>query len=261
MANQEFETAIDSLDLKLFEAIPSQSTDEHKQSLLAIQSAVRELCPDYNYLEIGSYIGGSIQTHLLDESCARIVPIDKRPDSQPDERGVDFLYNNNSTKRMLDILSELGPLDKITTIDRGTDEIEPSEIDVPIDLCFIDGEHTDRAVFADFQFCLKVLNARGAIIFDDAQIAYNGIAQCVEHLEQQTMPFKAYALPNKVFVIEIGDFPLHKHPKIYERLLGNHRSYLFSLQNNDHYRRFATRQPFRFMRSMVLRFTKGNVSY
>jgi hypothetical protein len=261
MSNHEFETAIDSLDLKLFQAIPSQSSDEDKQSLLAVQLAVRELCPDYNYLEVGSYIGGSIQSHLLDDSCARIISIDKRPDSQPDERGVDFLYNNNSTKRMLDNLSALGPLDKITTIDRGTDDIDPSEIAVPVDLCFVDGEHTDRAVFADFKFCLKVLNTTGAIVFDDAQIAYNGIAECVDHLEEQGVAFKAYALPNKIFVIEMGEFPLHKHARIYERLLSNHRSYLYSLQNNDHYRRFATRQPFRFLRSMVLRVTKGNVSY
>ena len=98
-------------------------------------------------------------------------------------------------------------------------------------------------------------------MFDDAQIAYNGIAACVDLLEQQKTSFKAYALPNKIFVIEIGDFALHTHPKIYERLLDNYKAYLFSLQNNDHFRRFATRQPFRFMRSMVLKITKGNVSY
>ena len=62
---------------------------------------------------------------------------------------------------MLKNLREVAQTDKITTIDRGTDEIDPAEIDIPIDLCFIDGEHTDRAVFADMQFCLKVLRGGG----------------------------------------------------------------------------------------------------
>ena len=48
----DFEAAINKLDLQLFEKITSQSTDHDKQSLLACQLAVRELRPDYNYLEI-----------------------------------------------------------------------------------------------------------------------------------------------------------------------------------------------------------------
>ena len=39
----DLETAISNLDLRLFEKIPSQSTDHDKQSMLACQLAVREL--------------------------------------------------------------------------------------------------------------------------------------------------------------------------------------------------------------------------
>ena len=61
----DFEQSINNLDLRLFEKINSQSDDNDKQSLLACQLATRQLTDSYNYLEIGSYLGGSIQPHLL----------------------------------------------------------------------------------------------------------------------------------------------------------------------------------------------------
>jgi len=257
----DFETSIRELDLRLFEKIPSQSTDHDKKSLLAVELAVRELAGEYNYLEIGSYIGGSIQPHLLDPKCRRIYSIDKRPRSQPDARGFDFVYENNSTARMMEKLAEVAEsLEKITTIDGDSKTIAPNDITDKIQLCFIDGEHTDEAVVADFKFCLRVLNERGAIVFHDAQITYNGIAECIAYLERNDIRFTAYALPNIVFVIEIGDFPLHKNAAIAERLRDNHHSYLFALQNNDHYRRFATRFPFGMLRRMMLKVRGGNVS-
>src|SRR4051812_19378672 len=104
-----FEQLINNLDLKLFEKISSQSSENDKQSLLACQLAVRDLERNYKYLEIGSYLGGSIQPHLLDERCGRIYSIDKRPLVQPDERGVDYTYLNNSTERMLENLKRVAP--------------------------------------------------------------------------------------------------------------------------------------------------------
>jgi predicted O-methyltransferase YrrM len=257
----DFEDAINKLDLRLFEKIPSQSTDEDKQSLLAIQAAVREIAGEYNYLEIGSYIGGSIQPHLLDPKCRRIYSIDKRPCSQPDERGFDFIYQNNSTPRMMEMLADVSEdREKIKTIDGDSRTIEATEINEKFQLCFIDGEHTDAAVVADFKFCLRALDGRGAIVFHDAQITYNGIADCIAYLRDKRIAFNAYVLPHIVFVVEIGDFPLHKNTAIAERLRDNYHSYLFALQNNDHYRRFANRFPFGMMRRLVLKVRGGNIS-
>lgn len=248
---QNFEEAIAHQDLALFEQIPSQSTDDDKVSLLAVQLATRELRPRYKYLEIGSHIGGSIQPHLLDDRCARIFSIDKRPLRQPDERGVDYLYPDNSTARMLENLSKLGSTEKIFTIDRGTDEIDPTEVNAPIDLCFIDGEHTDNAVFRDFKFCVSVLADNGAILFHDASITYNGIDRCLRYLDEKKIHYRAYSLPSIVFVVEIGDFPLHRHERILEMLTNNYKSYIFSLQFNDGYRRFANKAPFRLYRNVM----------
>lgn len=182
---RNFEQLISNLDLKLFEKISSQSTEEDKKSFLALQLATRELHSDYNYLEIGSHIGGSIQPHLLDDKCAKIYSIDKRPLQQPDERGIDYVYQNNSTERMLEHLKKVAPekLDKVTTIDGDTREINPSQIKDKIQLCFIDGEHTDSTVVSDFKFCLEVLDENGLIFFHDAQITYNGIAECIKFLK------------------------------------------------------------------------------
>lgn len=151
------------MDLSVFATIESQSSDEDKKTFLACQAAVRELRGEYNYLEIGSYLGGSIQPHLLDKKCRTIISIDKRPKSQPDERGFDWTYLENSTERMIENLKQVAPeyLEKIKTIDGSTEEIDPLSISEPIDLCLIDGEHTDVAMRRDFEFCLAVLNTRG----------------------------------------------------------------------------------------------------
>jgi hypothetical protein len=258
----DFEKAITDLDLNLFSKIDSQSTENDKRSFLALQLAVRKLRPGYKYLEIGSYLGGSIQPHLLDDSCSRIFSLDKRPVTQPDARGFDYTYLNNSTERMLEKLRTVAPekIEKITTIDGDTRSISPSEISEKIDFCFIDGEHTDAAVLSDFKFCLHALDQNGCIAFHDAQITYNGIATCIDHLKERGTTFNAYCLPSIVFVIEIGDFPLHKEPRIFDRLLNNHQSYLYSLQDNDHFRQFANKYPFRAVRNLVSRVLGGNVS-
>jgi predicted O-methyltransferase YrrM len=254
----DFETAIAGLDLKLFEKIESQSTDEDKRSLLACQLAARELRPNYNYLEIGSYLGGSIQPYLLDPRCERIFSIDKRPEVQPDARGVDYTYLNNSTARMLENLAQVASTEKITAIDGSSGEIDRSRVDAKIDVCFIDGEHTDQAVLTDFKFCLDVMSNSGAVLFHDASVTYNGIELCLRHLDKTGRKYRAYSLPNIVFVIEMGDFPMHRNPAIFDRLTNNHASYIYSLQSNDYYRQFANKTPFRLYRRAVAKWKGMN---
>ena len=250
----DFEASILALDLGLFEKIESQSTDEDKRSLLACQLAVRELRPKYNYLEVGSYLGGSIQPYLRDPKCQRIFSIDKRPKVQPDARGVSYTYLNNSTARMLERLAAVATVDKITTMDGSTHDLDPSAVGTTIDLCFIDGEHTDEAVLQDFRFCLQILAEDGAIMFHDASITYNGIDDCLRLLSERGRKYRAYCLPNEVFVIEIGDFPLHRHASISDRLTNNYDSYIYSLKANDYYRQFANKVPFRLYRRLIAKF-------
>ena len=250
-----FNELITNLDLKLFEKIESQSSDEDKQSLLACQLAVRELAGDYKYLEIGSYLGGSIQPHLLDEQCKLIYSIDKRPLIQADERGVDYTYLNNSTARMLENLKAVAPtqIEKIRTIDSDAKGIGAETITDKFELCLVDGEHTDEAVMSDFKFCLNILTDNGAILFDDANVIYNGIANCINYLQEKSINFRAYCLPNKIFVVEINEFPLHRNLKVLDRLTNNYKSYIYSLQSNDYYRKFVNKKPFQIYRKLMVK--------
>ena len=261
MTEIEFEQNLNDLDLRLFDAIPSQSTDDDNRSLLAVQRRTRELAGNYSYLEIGSYLGGSIQPHLLDAKCKTIWSIDKRPKAQPDERGFEWKYNNNSTTRMLEMLKGVAEdVSKVKTIDGDSREIAANKILDKIDLCFIDGEHTDESAFADFKFCLTVLSENGVIMFHDSQITYGGIAESLRYLTEKDISHRAYVLPNVLFVVEIGGFPLYKDEKIAAMLAENHKSYLYALGDNDRYRRFANRFPFGTLRRLLLKIRGGNVS-
>lgn len=258
-----FEEMLKRSDLRLFEKITSQTDEFDKRSLLACQRATRNLLGKYVYLEIGSYLGGSIQPFLLDSSCETIFSLDKRPFSQPDERGVDFIYKNNSTARMLDNLNLVAPgnLDKIVCIDGDVSEIDKTKITRKPDLCFIDGEHTDEACQRDFHFCLETMNReRGAVVFHDAAVIYHGLKEIVEFLEAKEIKFTAYNLPDVMFVIEIGDFPLHRDAEISRMLINNHVGYLYSLQSNDFYRSFVNKPIIRKYREFRAWLAGSNVS-
>lgn len=259
----DFEARIRNLDISLFDKIASQSTDEDRSSMLACQAAVGELRDQYCYLEIGSYLGGSIQPYMVDDRCTTIYSIDKRPRVQPDARGSNWTYVGNSTERMLDNLKQVSTvgLGKVIAIDGDTREIDPSRVAEKIDICLIDGEHTDDAVVSDFEFCLRVIDGHGAILFHDAQITYNGISDCIDRLKASSTTFNAYLLPHILFVVEIGNFPLHRNEKIQEKLINGYSGYLFSLKDNDRFRRFANRAPFRILRNFVSKVRKENVSY
>lgn len=257
-----FDEQIANLDLRLFESIESQTSDLDKRSLLVCQLAVRSLVAKYTYLEIGSYLGGSLQPYLVDPQCGLIYSIDKRPPVQPDERGVNYEYHDNSTQRMLDNLKKVyAPgLAKIKCIDDDGSNIEPALISPKPQICFIDGEHTDQACFRDFLFCIKVLDVNGVIVFHDAPVVYNGLFNIVNYLKDQDVRFHAYNLPDNVFVIEINDFALHRFSPIHDMLIDNHVGYLSSLRYNDHYRRFANKSLFKLLRKLKVRLMRSNVS-
>lgn len=237
------------LDLSLFDGIPSQTSENDRRSLLALQEAVRSRGP-YAYLEIGSHLGGTIQPFLPDASCTHVFSIDRRPLSQPDERGPVYDYPANSTAHMLSLLGELSPggVAKVRCWDADARDVDPAAVLPRPALCFVDGEHTDRAVRSDAAFCLRVLAGSGVLAFHDAPVVYNGLFEVVEELGRGGTPFVAYHLPDTVFVIELGDVTVHRSPAVARMLVQNHTGYLASLRANDHYRRFHNRPIFRVLR-------------
>lgn len=240
------------LDVSVFDRIPSQSTMRDRRSLLACQVAVRQRHTCYAYLEIGSYRGGSLQPHVLDPACTRIFSIDSRPDSQPDEGGVRFTYRGNTADRMLESLEAIAPgaRDKITTFDSPAAAVPPSAIDPAPRLCFIDGEHTDVSLAADFAFCRRVLAPGGLILCHDAPVVYNGLATLIADLERSGTPHRAAYLPDTIVAVEFGGEGLLDLPVLAEVRADTLAGYLFSLRYNDHYRRLANRWPLRAYRRL-----------
>jgi len=191
----QFGERLHALDITLFDGIPSQSTGLDRRSLLAAQGAIRARFGSYVYLEIGSHLGGSVQTHVMDPACARIYSIDRRPLAQPDARGQDSDYAGNSTARMIENLTRVAGdgVAKVVTFDTDASAVSPASISPPPHLSFIDGEHTDPAFLSDFSFCRRVMGDRGLVVSHDGLVIYHGIAAALSTLERDGVPFDADA--------------------------------------------------------------------
>ncbi len=201
---------VDRFDASLFDAIESQTSVDDRMSLLGLQSAVARGFSMYAYLEIGSHLGGSIQPHLLDSRCRKIYSIDPRPPRMPDNRGIDCEFPDNSTQRMLANLGAIdgGDLLKVRCFESDVSKVDRREINDPPHLCFIDGEHTTKAVASDFQFCRQVCHPDGVVAFHDASILVLALKRILRDLRRQGVAFRAGRLPWEVFFIAFGDSPV-----------------------------------------------------
>src|SRR5580700_32047 len=194
---------ITALDLSLFDGVSTQTYPEDRSSLLLLQRCLRR-SGDYSYVEIGSHLGGTLQPHLVDSRCTLIYSIDKRPLALPDEYAGAVHYPGNSTQRMLDGLREAFPessVEKIRTFDSDSRDLDPKEFSQAPDFCFIDAEHTDKAVVADFGFCLSICKPDGVIAFHDAAIILGGLGRIRRQLRKSGIRFQHLLLQRHVYVI------------------------------------------------------------
>ncbi len=236
----DFELRIGGLDLSLFTAIHSQSDDGDKISWLALQRAVRRGNKEYTYLEIGSHLGGSIQPHLLDPRCRRILSIDKRSLEQPDGRGQQFRYEDNSTARMLSNLRAIDPdqVSKIVCFDSDARHVDLTRLSDRPDLCFIDGEHTKSGVVSDFDFCARVCSSRAIIYFHDDWVIYPALAQIIRTLRTQGRRFTAFKLHGSTFAIALGESSLPKDDYI-RKIMVTGRRFILHMQVRQLIKRLA----------------------
>jgi hypothetical protein len=218
--SQLFDAKLEGFDLSLFDGIASESSTGDKLSWLAIQRYVRRMPGGYVYLEIGSHLGGSLQQHLVDPRCQRIVSIDPRPAVQPDERGIDFVYQDNSTARMLENLRAVDPtaLDKVHTLDYSSTTLPESERQIIREwrpnLCFIDGEHTTAAVMADFAFCREVSAADAVILFHDSRWVAHALGEIIALLRREGARFEALMLGGSTFALALGESRALADPRV-----------------------------------------------
>lgn len=197
-----FAERIAALDTSLFDLVVTQSNAKDRRSWLAVQRAVREAKGSFVYLEIGSYLGGSLQQYLQDPECRRIYSVDIRT--------RDARHAENSEQAMLDNLRRATPgeMDKLVCFAGDARDVPSRAIDEAPDICFIDGEHTDRAVLADFAFCLAVCAPDAAIVFHDAGSTRPGIRECLRLLRRSGRAFLAHKLPGNTFVIALWGSPV-----------------------------------------------------
>lgn len=208
---------ISDMDTSLFRPIESQTTEPDRQSLLALHAAIAERGP-FDYLEIGSHLGGSLQVLVADPRCRSIVSIDTRPLSLPDDRGDDVAYPENSTQRMLELLASVpgADLSKIETFERGTDRLSVAELPTRPQFCFIDAEHTRAAALRDARFCLEATAPDGVIAFHDSNVVLPGIEDFLAGLDR---PHHAFQMPDSVFVVELGQPRLWDRPYVQRALV------------------------------------------
>jgi Methyltransferase domain len=213
----DFEDALATLDTRLFGHIKTQTSELDRISLLALHSACREAHGSFAYLEVGSYVGGSLQVLVADPRCVSITSIDSRPASAPDVRGASN-YRANTTARMLEALGSVPDADltKLHTIEAETSAVVPEDVNAP-QLCLIDGEHTYEAVLDDARFCRRVVREQGAIVFHDRRLIRTAIEHFLDEIGDVT--HEGYALLGQIYVVELG--PTRLRPAV-ERLLAGH---------------------------------------
>jgi len=197
--------------MSLFDQIPGGcASSADRRSLLAVHAAIAAR-GEFGYLEVGSYHGASMQSFVVDSRCSSIVSIDRRDLVSPDDRSDGAArYPDNITARMVECLSQVPGADlaKLHTIDGTTADLDPAGLRV--DLCLIDGEHTNTAALQDARVCRRAVSDRGVIVFHDRLIVDRGIQRFLAELSR----YRVYPLAHDLFVVEIGVPSLLDDPRV-----------------------------------------------
>jgi hypothetical protein len=201
----ELASRIDMLDTSLFDALPDELTEWDRRALLGLHAAVAAKWLSFTYLEIGSYLGGSLQIMIRDPRCEAIVSVDPRFEVVPDKRVPYWSYEGNSTANMMQRLSTVddAAMHKLHTLEVGSESVRQAELPVRPDFCFIDGEHTDEAVLRDAELCMSAIDGDGVIAFHDYPLVEPGIRSFLRaHWRDISM---ALAFTGLVFAVEVGN--------------------------------------------------------
>jgi hypothetical protein len=161
------------VDTTVFRWIESQTSSRDRLALLSLREAVCSAEGRYVYLEVGSHLGGSLQPHVIDPRCRKIISIDPRPAFQADDRwSAPYTYPDNSTDRMLRLLGQIpgADLSKLATFEVPSWELQPGSVPTGAGLAFIDGEHTNQAVGRDFLAVRPHVSRDGVIAFHDCYV-------------------------------------------------------------------------------------------
>lgn len=197
---------IERVDIASHFPIKSQTSIRDKAFLLGAQALMHAKTERYAYLEIGSFLGGSLVPFLRDEKCEAIVSVDERERQQPDSRGAAFDYAGITAQSMLDTLHGAG-LDtaKLRTFDGSIDAMR--EGGAKFDLAFIDGEHTDEACFRDFLWTLPHLKQDAVVMFHDSTLVFRALRLIALYLRKQGQTHAMFKRQNsEMSAVAFGGF-------------------------------------------------------
>ena len=139
---------------------------------------------DVTYFEIGSYCGASvslISSHDYPTKCFGLdigFPIDQSVVI----KNVDMFKNKNSTFEYI----------KGSSYDESIVQTAYNKVD-KIDLLFIDGDHSEQAVYKDFNNYSKLVTKNGYICFDD-------------YLDAEYSPDVKVAVDNIVKSLDVNEY-------------------------------------------------------
>lgn len=154
--------------------IQSQTSETDKDFIFRMKNIFGALQRPYDYVEIGSFMGGSLTPFLFDSYCLSVLSIDDRGHAIKDERGINVDYTPITSQAMRDNLTKHGvPTTKLTTYDYSIETL--ASVERRYDLAFIDGEHTDLACFRDFLYVLPLLKSDAIVMFHDSSLVYKAL--------------------------------------------------------------------------------------
>jgi hypothetical protein len=174
--------------LDLWFPVQAALSPEDKFFLLKTLSLIKSKKDKFNYLEIGSWLGGSLAAFIREPSCVFALSIDDRGKVQPDERGANYDYRSDTTDMMLANLRNAGLNTSKLKIFDGSIESMPAP-DVSFDLAFIDGEHTDVATFRDFMWVMPLMSESSVVLFHDSSVIYKSLEIITEYLRAKKINF------------------------------------------------------------------------
>lgn len=151
--------------------IPTWTTPDELAALYELASSRRT---GANVLEVGSYLGAS--------SCYLAAGIGSRSGRL---FCVDTWENQTMPEGERDTFAEfhrnVAPVsDVITVIRKRSENLEASDLALPIDLAFIDGDHDFQAVATDFATVARWISPSGLVAFHDVgAVDHPGVSRVV----------------------------------------------------------------------------------
>ena len=167
--------------------IESQTSNEDKLFILDIMQCLKVNSSSYNYIEVGSFMGGTLAPFLIENHCHAIFSVDDRERAQPDERGVNYDYAGITSEKMINNLHHYGlNTEKLILHDGSIETLQINSNENMFDLAFIDGEHTDEAAFRDFLYIMDFMKKNCIIMFHDSTLVFKALKLIILMLDKQS---------------------------------------------------------------------------